>query len=439
MHGREKIMPLHLISDRAKRGLGFPSTGGQNKLYLENPYDSKTNKDGYIKLSSADNILCEELVTEKFRSIDWTKFETKNLFVYPRSCGEISTLQSMTKFINHFCRRNLPPIPCDELLTIPGVTTCADLLGQILFDPGDYLLVPAPYYYRFANDFGERGLVEIAVVPALSDDQTHTELKVERFEKAYQEASLKGKVRAITIVNPQNPEGCYFSQDELRPVIQWALSKKLFVILDEIYDLTIYDENPKFPFQSATELFQGEDKNYLIWIWGISKNFSLPGLRFAVLHSPNPSVRACAARFQMHHLPNTTTQFIAREFINDYDWIEKVFIPENHKRLRHARDILCGHLDSINVPYIKPRSGFFVLVDFSKYLPEQTFEAERRLNDQFFANRVMITAGETMYAPKPGWFRIVFSSVDNYTLNEAFNRISKTLMASKGNGINGNA
>jgi DNA-binding transcriptional MocR family regulator len=48
------------------------------------------------------------------------------------------------------------------------VTTGADLLGQILFDSGDVVLMPAPYYYRFANDFGERGLIRIGVVPALS-------------------------------------------------------------------------------------------------------------------------------------------------------------------------------------------------------------------------------------------------------------------------------
>jgi aspartate/methionine/tyrosine aminotransferase len=212
------------------------------------------------------------------------------------------------------------------------VTTCADLLGQILFDPGEILIVPAPYYYRFVNDFGERGLVEIVTVPALSADQKQTMLKVEDFEAVYQKAIKevcyppfllnvsfqRKKVRAITLVNPQNPEGCYFSLDEMRPIIQWALEKKIFVILDEIYDLTIYDEHPEYPFESACQLFEGEEaSNYLIWIWGISKNFSLPGLRFAVLHSPNDSIRLAASRFVMHHLPNTTTQFIARQFLSD--------------------------------------------------------------------------------------------------------------------------
>ncbi|KAI6186817.1 ACC synthase-like protein [Aphelenchoides besseyi] len=394
--------PFHtkLLSHRAQRGLRFSSTGPQNALYLKDPY-TEQNTTGYIKLSSADNVLCQEIVEKKFREIDWS-----------------NTLQTMANFINKFCRPSLKPINWEEveniLLLVPGVTTCADLLSQVLFDVGEVLLIwlikqiCAPYYYRFANDFGERGLVDIQIVTALSEDGKRTELKVERFEEAYQRALQNGhKVRALTLVNPQNPEGDYFSIDELRPIIKWALEKKIFVILDEIYDLSIYDENPAFPFRSACELFEDpEAANYLIWIWGISKNFSLPGLRFAVIYSPNPAIRTASSRFVMHHIPNTTTQFIAREFLNDYDWIQNVFLPENHRRLKDARDHLLNLLKTLEVPFIKPRAGFFVL-----YLDAPTWEAERELNRRFFENRVMITAGETCYCPKPGYFRIVFSSL----------------------------
>lgn len=107
---------------------------------------------------------------------------------------------------------------------MPGVTTGADLLGQILFDSGDVVLVPAPYYYRFANDFGERGLVKIGIVPALLKCGTRTEFCVETFEETYQhEVSLGNQVRAVTIVNPQNPEGGYFSLEEIKPIVEWAL------------------------------------------------------------------------------------------------------------------------------------------------------------------------------------------------------------------------
>lgn len=48
------------------------------------------------------------------------------------------------------------------------------------------------------------------------------------------------------------------------------------------------------------------------------------------------------------------------------DWIENKFIPENKKRLKAQRDYVLELLDTLEVPYIKPRAGFFVLTDFSK-------------------------------------------------------------------------
>lgn len=82
-------------------------------------------------------------------------------------------------------------------------------------------------------------------------------------------------------MNPQNPEGGYFSLDEIRPIVKWALSRNLYVVLDEIYDLTIYDEIDAQPFRSATELFNDSeaDRNKLIWLWGVSKVSLVGGLR----------------------------------------------------------------------------------------------------------------------------------------------------------------
>lgn len=423
-----------MVSERAQQGLEIPrANGGENKLHHDDPFHDTENRDGYIHLGSADSVLCADVIKEKFDAIDWRRFDTNQMYVYPRGGGEISTLDTVANFINSNCRKGLPPIPAEEIVMVPGVTTGVDLLGQILFDSGDVLLVPAPYYFRFVNDFGDRGLVQIVPVPALSEEGMCSQLLVERFEQAYQEGNKLGKVRAITLVNPQNPEGEIFSLDEIRPIVQWALSRNLYVVLDEIYDLTIYDEDPEKPFESATQLFfeksvEPTARNKLIWLWGLSKNFSLPGLRTAVLYTPNQVVRAACTRFLMHHLPNVLTQFITREFLGDQEWVEKKFIPTNLRRLKAARDQVLARMDKLGVKYLKPRAGYFALVDFSKFLDEPSFEAERRLQQRFLANKVIINPGETMFVPKPGWFRIVFTSVDSVILDEALERITKALL-----------
>ena len=87
----------------------------------------------------------------------------------------------------------------------------------------------------------------------------------------------------------------------------------MFILLDEIYDLCVYDEDPKRPFASAVQLFQTKEaKDKMIWLWGMSKvmeievfyysipnvqSFTLPGIRAAVLSTPNPKIHDAAGRF----------------------------------------------------------------------------------------------------------------------------------------------
>jgi DNA-binding transcriptional MocR family regulator len=149
-----------MLSERALKGLEIPSESSYlNKLYNDDPFDEKTNEMGYIRLSCADNLLTSDLIFEKFNSIKWENFDKNNLLHYPRDGGELSTLTSAANFINKFSRKGLSQLSPNDLVIVSGVTMCSDILSQILFNSDDSILTPAPYYYRFVNDFGERGLV----------------------------------------------------------------------------------------------------------------------------------------------------------------------------------------------------------------------------------------------------------------------------------------
>ncbi|CAK5023309.1 unnamed protein product [Meloidogyne enterolobii] len=310
----------------------------------------------------------------------------------------------------------------------------SDILSQILFNSGDSVLTPAPFYYRFVNDFGERGLVNVEIVQTLNENGVLI-LSVERFEEAFLKA--KGKVSAILIVNPQNPDGCYFTLDQLKPIIDWALNKNLFIILDEVYNLCIYEEEEQINccFESAVKLFKTpEELNKMIWVWSMSKVFlkeennflnyflkkvfSIPGLRAGVFYTKNKKIKEAFTKFVTFNQPNCVTQFIMRHFLDDQDWFEKVYLFENLRRLKNTRDKLLLFLENQKIPFIKPKSGFFVLADFSKFMDEQTIEGERRLVERFIRKKVLLNSGEEIKAPKPGWFRIVFSSVNSSTLEK---------------------
>jgi hypothetical protein len=105
-----------MISKRAQRGLDIPTICCHDDLlYDDDPYDAVRNADGYIKLSSADNVLSGELIAEKLRSIDWCKFNFESMLAYPRMGGERATMECITSFINAYCRKGLKSIKADEV------------------------------------------------------------------------------------------------------------------------------------------------------------------------------------------------------------------------------------------------------------------------------------------------------------------------------------
>uniref|UniRef100_A0A914Y0U6 Aminotransferase class I/classII domain-containing protein n=1 Tax=Panagrolaimus superbus TaxID=310955 RepID=A0A914Y0U6_9BILA len=199
----------------------------RNPLFLY--YYNSTQKffQGFIKLSSADNILSRDLISQKFSPEIYSKFDVTELTFYPQQGGEPSTREAVASFINTFCAPNLKlPINKDQLALVPGVTYTSDLLSQAIFDEGDSLITFAPLYYRFPNDFGDRGLINVESIDGYNSKTNTVELNVEKFEQKFQQLEAEGKpVKAILLVNPRNPDGGVFGLDELKPIVEWAVKK----------------------------------------------------------------------------------------------------------------------------------------------------------------------------------------------------------------------
>ena len=139
----------------------------------------------------------------------------------------MTTRKCFADLMNEFTLKGLQtPIKPEDLLLLSGTTMICDLLGQVLFDEDEILLAHSPYYHRFPNDFADRGLIEILNVPSMKEGSVEVTLDVDLFEKEFQQSKEAGKaVKAILIVNPRNPDGGYFTLQEMKPVIEWAVKK----------------------------------------------------------------------------------------------------------------------------------------------------------------------------------------------------------------------
>ncbi|TKR86822.1 hypothetical protein L596_011336 [Steinernema carpocapsae] len=330
---------------------------------------------------------------------------------YPRLPGEKETQATVAGFINHFIRKDLPALNPDHLVLTSGITAAFDALGHVLLNPGEVILAPTPFYYRFPNDFGDRSLVSIEAVDCIDEQLGACLLSVDRFQAVYERLLETGRrAKAIILTNPRNPDGGYHSLEEMKPIAEWAIRHNM------------YRHSSRF-----TACFADLDSERFVWLWGTSKDLCLPGLRFGVIYMENADIRLSLTTISMFQVPNTLTQFVVRRLLSDYEWFENTFYPENLKRLQKCSAFMVEYLNTIGVRCMPAKSGFFIFADFAQFLDEPTFEAEERLNRRFEANRVILVPGHVCKASKPGWFRIVFTLRDMDELAMGLERICKAV------------
>ena len=172
-------------------------------------------------------MLPRHLINSKLSDSTFSSFDRNELTFYPRPGGEPATREAVANCINNHCAPNLSKkVDKDSIVLVPGVTAASDLLSQSLFDEDEVLLLFAPYYFRFPNDYGDRGLIDVESVDIYFPETGKFELRVELLEEKLQELKKKGKtVKALLLVNPRNPDGGYFGESELKPVLDWAIKK----------------------------------------------------------------------------------------------------------------------------------------------------------------------------------------------------------------------
>eukprot|EP00112_Aurelia_sp_Birch-Aquarium-sp1_P009766 Seg212.9 transcript_id=Seg212.9/GoldUCD/mRNA.D3Y31 product="putative inactive 1-aminocyclopropane-1-carboxylate synthase-like protein 2" protein_id=Seg212.9/GoldUCD/D3Y31 len=289
-----------------------------------------------------------------------------------------------------------------------------DILTFTICDEGDGILAPAPYYGAFKTILGGRmeaitHSIELSSTIKQEFGETSPfELSVGRMEEAYQAYKHKGiNVRAIIFSNPINPLGIIYSKAQLTSYLQFANRHKLHVILDEIYFLSIYDDSATMT--TGLSLSDAIDPDLLHVVWGFSKDFAISGFRCGLVHTVNKEVQTVLNANSYFQSVPTVVQYILKEFISDFDWLEKVYLPTNKNLLGQAHDYVVKELRKIGIKALESVAGLFVWIDLRKYVEPLSKEGELDLMDKFLDNGIYITPGVAFHAPEYGWFRIIFS------------------------------
>ncbi len=195
-------------------------------------------------------------------------------------------------------------------------------LAQALLDPGDEVIIPAPYWVSYPPMVSLAG--GVPVVLETTQDEGF-KLSPERLQ-----AAITPKTRAVIINSPSNPTGAAYNEDELRTLAEVAVKNSILLISDEIYEHIIYDG---FIQLSPAEL-SPEIKKHCIILNGVSKSYSMTGWRIGFTAGPAPLIAAMTKiQSQSTSNPTSISQMAAIEAYNGpQDYVVNVLTDFSERR-----------------------------------------------------------------------------------------------------------
>jgi aspartate aminotransferase len=160
-----------------------------------------------------------------------------------------------------------------------------------LLDPGDEVLLPAPYWTTYPESIQLAGGVTVPV-------ETHMESGF-RASIDQLEAAVTDRTKVLVFVSPSNPTGAVYPPEEVKAIGQWAVERGLWVVTDEIYEHLVYGRNV---FASMpVEVPELADR--CVVVNGVAKTYAMTGWRVGWMIGPNDVIKA-AANLQSHATSN---------------------------------------------------------------------------------------------------------------------------------------
>ncbi|MDZ7968261.1 MAG: pyridoxal phosphate-dependent aminotransferase [Nostoc sp. DedSLP03] len=221
-----------------------------------------------------------------------------------------------------------------------------------LIDPGDEVIIPAPYWLSYPEMVTLVGGVPV-IVP--TDATTGYKITPEQLRKA-----IAPKTKLFILNSPSNPTGMVYTPDEIKALAQVIVDADIFVVSDEIYEKILYDGAEHISIGSLGQ----EICDRTLISNGFAKAYSMTGWRLGYLAGPVEIVKA-ASTIQGHSTSNVCTfaQYGAIAALqSSQDCVE-----EMRQAFAKRRQVMLDRLNAIpGLSTAKPDGAFYLFPDISK-------------------------------------------------------------------------
>jgi len=277
-------------------------------------YHPTLRPNGALQLSVAENYMMEDLLVPAFSSAHQTSSFSSDLIYYQPTQGREDLRRvlcdSYLPFLLHLegngSTSSLNP---NNLVVGAGCNAVLENICLCLAEFGEGIMIPTPYYAAFEFDLTCRiGLKIIPVhpYPSLKGSPTRTTPSLDDYyptfaslENAYALAKDSGIVpRILLLSHPNNPLGIIYPKSVLQEILAWCQSRDMHVISDEIYAGSVFPPTAAAKsssyegteFTSMLHLVTPAMKDQVHWIYALSKDFCLSGLRVGLCYTQNEEI-----------------------------------------------------------------------------------------------------------------------------------------------------
>jgi aspartate aminotransferase len=271
----------------------------------------------------------------------------------------------------------------DEIIVSCGAKHCLYNIAEALFDAGDEVILPAPYWVSYPDQILLNGAVPVIIK---TDEKNSFRITPQLLE-----ANISKKTKALILNSPSNPTGLAYDRKTLEAIAEIVIRHDFYVISDEIYEKLVYDGFQHISIASLSD----EIKRRTIVVNGISKSYAMTGWRIGFSAGPKEIINAMTnIQSQSTSNPTSIAQKAAVEALTG----TQDFIPRMISEFDNRRKYMIERLNKINgVMCISPVGAFYAFPNVSSYYGKN-FSA-KSINSSFDLSSYLLDEAKVAVVP----------------------------------------
>lgn len=336
----------------------------------------------------------------------------QNFTRYTPAAGTVELRQAVCDRMKADCGLIYKP---SQIVAASGAKHAVYLALRALVNPGDEVILPAPYWVSYIELIQMMGGVPVVVT---ATEEEHFKLTAEKLA-----AAITPKTKALILNNPSNPTGMMYGREELQAIAGLCVKNEIYVVDDEIYYGLVYDGREFVSLASLGE----EIQDLTVLVNGVSKSYAMTGWRIGYACA-NDRIAKIMANYVSHSTgsPCAISQKASVEALTG----SQAKIETMRLAFEARRNAMVEGMNAIpGVSCLKPEGAFYVMMNLKDILGRTLHGVKIGSAEDFAAlflkkGLVAVVPGTSFGAP--GFVRWSYAcSMDN--IKEGLARLAKFL------------